>query len=632
MARTLVLSLALLATLASASSARAQVGLRIQRVNEGSVRVDGMLRDWRGVPRASVGQGADASMRFALGYDDSGLYLAAEVKDERHVRTNDFTPDEDAVVVTLAFPTRGGFETNELFFFAGEEGRRAGAVSIGAPGARRLRRIADARIVERSVAGGYEVEAFVPWTRIAGASAREEARVAVRLRDVDSEARPTVEAEPATATLDPRHPELLPSFVPAGGEHDAIAGFLDRQGIPGRRPRFDLRGDVQGDGRPERVVVVDRYALVLGPGYREGAGFDFAALPVGGEGDVLSAELRDVTGDAFAELVLRIRQGNARGNRELLSVYSFPGTAVAPLFAIELRKATDDGHFESRLRIVPARGRGAPRFEVTAGRAEGITPERWSETAATDAEPILLPWGAVLSRTYQWNGTRLATVDERANPRPWVPAPAPTASERPREEAAPPPPGAAELIMGVRRERRIPRDVRERFAQDANVAEDPRAERLVVLGRTLVVVGPGYRGGSGYFAYELAVEREDDLLDVRVADVTGDGRGELLVRARQRLGDVTREILLVHQFARDGSFPRLFAAEVARSHEDRRLENVVRATGNGLEIQPGTARGFDASTWRWARSDGSDGIAPILLPWSDRPVRYVARDGRLVPR
>lgn len=631
MARSFVFAIALLGATVGASTASAQIGLRVQRVAEGTVRVDGMLRDWRGVQRVTVGQGSDASMRFVLGYDDTGLYLAAEVKDERLVRTNDFGPVEDAVIVTLAFSNRGGFETNELFFFAGEEGRRAGAVAIGAPGARRLRRIPDARIVERTISGGYEVEAFVPWSRIPGSASREDARVAVRLRDVDSEARPTIEAEPATATLDPRHPELLPNFVPAGGEHDAITNFLDRQGIPGRRPRFDLRGNVQGDPRPERVVVVDRFVLVLGPGYREGTGFDFAALPIGGEGDVLSAELRDMTGDSLDELVVRIRQGNARGHRELLSVYTFPGTSVSPLFAVELRKATDEGHFESRFRIVAAR-RGASRIEVTAGRAEGITPERWRESPATDAEPILLPWGPALSRTYQWNGTRLATVSERANPRPWTPAATPTASETPSQATAPPPPGSEELIAAVRRERRIPGTVRERFAQDANVAEDRRPERLVVLGRTLVVVGPGYRGGTGYFAYELTVERDEDLLDVRVGDVTGDGRGELLVRAAQRLGDVTREVLVVHQFARDGSFPRLFAAEVARTHEGRRVENVVRATGSGLEIQPGTARGFDATTWRWARGDGSDGIAPILLPWADRPAQYVMRNGRLVAR
>ncbi len=620
------------ATTFAARPTEAQLGLRLQRVQDRAVRVDGSLGDWRGVPRVSVGEGDDASMRFVLGYDDTGLYVAAAVKDERHVRTDAFGPGEDAIVVTMAFPSRRGLTTNEVFVFAGEEGRSAGAVAIGAPNARRLRRIPDARVVERRIAGGYEVEAFIPWSRLPGSATREQGRIAVRLRDVDSEARPTIEAEPASAPFDPRHPERLPSLVPTGGEHDAIAGFLEQQGIPGRRPRFDLHGDVQGDPRPERVVVVDRFVLVLGPGYREGAGFDFASLPIGGEQDVLSAELLDLTGDAQGELALRIRQGNAQGSRELFTAYAFSGTSVAPLFSIELRKATDEGHFESRFRIQrAARGRGAPQIEVTAGRAEGIAPERWLEASASDAEPILLPWGDVAARIYRWDGTRLAVVSERSNPRPWIP-PSAAASLSREPAVAPPPPGTVELIAAVRRERRIPRAVPERFAQDANVAEDRRVEHLVVLGRTLVVVGPGYRGGDGYFAYEVAVERDEDLLDVRAGDVTGDGRAELLVRAAQRLGDVTREVLVVHQLSSDGTFPRLFAAEVAREHQGRRLENVVRATGSGLEIQPGTARGFDASTWPWARGDGGDGIAPILLPWSDRPVRYVARGGRLVAR
>ncbi|MBX3250999.1 MAG: hypothetical protein KF901_27730 [Myxococcales bacterium] len=628
MARSAFLAAALFAAFSLPTTGHAQVGIRLERVPSGAIRVDGMLTDWRAIQRIPVGRGDDASMRFALGYDDAGLYVAATVRDNRFVRTPAFGPSEDAIVLTLAFPARRGFEVHELWLFAGEEGRSAGAVSIGRPGARRLGRVPDAQIVERTIPGGYEVEAFVPWRRIPGSARREEGRAAVRLRDVDSEARPEVREEPATATLDPRRPELLPALILAGGDQDNLAGFLSEQGIPGRRPRFDLRGNVQGDARPERVVLVDRFLVVLGEGYRDGTSFDFLALPVRGEGDLLAAELRDMTGDGTAELLMRMRQSNDQGSRDLLAIFGFDGRSVTPLLRVELRKATDAGHVEGRYRVVAQR-RGPPELVIDAGEARGLTPESWREAPAADVESILLPWGPVLSRTFRWDGQRFARASERANPRPWTPPP-PEPRATTRRETAPAPPGAAELIAAVRRERRIPRQVSERFAQRANVAEDARPEHLVVLGRTLLVVGPGFRGGDGYFAYDVPAQRDDDVLGVEAADLNGDGRAEVLLRVRQHLGEVTREVLLVHQFTRDGSFPRMLAVEVARVQGDRRLEVDVRPRRDGLELAPGRARGFDALSWPWADGDGSDGVDPILLPWRDRAVRYRAVGGRLV--
>ncbi len=615
---------------ALAPTAGAQV--RLHELAEGAIRVDGMLRDWRGLRRVRVGRGRDASMEFVLGYDERGLYVAASVRDERFVRTPRFGPNEDAIVVTLAMPVRRRWRASEFWLYAGVEGRSAGAVRMG-PLRGRTRPVAGARVVEARTADGYDLEAFVPWRQIPGGRRFDRgARVAVRLRDVDSEARPRVENEPATKPVDPRHLDRLDELRPTGGQYAVLQRFLQSRDMPGARPRYDLSGQLCGDRRPERVVQVGRYVVVLGPGYRDGRGFDYTELPVQSSSDVLGARLRDFTGDGRKELFLRLRQRDARGTRDLWQLFAFDCEAIRPLWALEVRKETAAGHVEARVHVRGG-GRGAPpTIEVVAGRAEGLGPDDYAEAPATDAEPILLPWGPILARSYRWDGRRFAVVSERPNPSPHRPAATHRSAETQRAEAAAPRAVAvSELLAAVRRERGIGRRVRPRFVADVNVAGDRRPEHLEVLGKALVVVGPGFRGGNGFFYYEVQVERPEDLLRVETADLTGDGRAEILVYVRQPIGEVRRTLLMVHRFTAEGRFERILAAEVARTRGEDEVRNEVRVRRGRLEIRPGRARGFGPERWPWADAGGGEGIEPLLLPWRDRPRRYRWRGGRLVP-
>ncbi|NIS34938.1 MAG: hypothetical protein GWO04_35590, partial [Actinobacteria bacterium] len=54
---------------------------------------------------------------------------------------------------------------------------------------------------------------------------------------------------------------------------------------------------------------------------------------------------------------------------------------------------------------------------------------------------------------------------------------------------------------------------------------------------------------------------------------------------RQDLGEVQRDVLLVHQFAGD-AFPRLLAVEVERRQGDRVVRNELRPGRRGLVIRP----------------------------------------------
>lgn len=617
---------------ATSAAVSAQVAMPISEVGEGSaIRVDGALREWRGVRFIDVGQGADASMRIALAYDGGGLYVGAEVRDDRLIRSSSPGTSEDAIVLTLALPARRGLEAQEIWLWAGQAGRSAASVGIGALG-RRPSAVRGAQIVEAESRGGYTVEAFVPWRAIAGSARWQEGRGSVRLRDVDSAAHPDVESEPALAPVDAAHLERLPSLAPTGGASAAFESFLASRSLEGARPAHDLRGDVGADGQPERVSIVDRFLVVTGPGWQDGRGFSFLQLPVGAAADIREPRLVDLTGDGKSELTVTLRQSDARGSRDVWQVFSFAGAQPQAVFAIETRKATSAGSVEASVRVARGRRGQAPAIEARVGRANGLDASSLQEAPASDAEPILVPWGPVLQRSYRWDGRTFARTGERPNPR-YVDPTAETTTSAPTASTptAPPPPGVEDLLAGFRRERRIPDRQRPTFRARANVAATPVDEEVVVYGRDLVVVGPAFRGGSGWFHFEIPAHAASDVLDVRTAEVTGDARSEILVRVGQTIGDVRREVLLVFQFTPDG-FPTLLQREVARQQGTHRIENDVRTTGGALELRPGTARGWDASTWRFSDEPSADGIAPPLLPWRDSPVRYRFADGRLVPR
>ncbi len=611
--------------------ADAQVALPMWHVGaDGSIHVDGALREWRGVRFIDVGEGADASMRIGFAYDAHGLYVAAEVRDDRMIRTRAPSMNEDAIVLTLALPAGRGLSATEIWLWAGQPGQSAAIIGIG-PLGRRPSQVSQGQIVEAPARGGYTLEAFVPWNVIPSSARWQEGRGTVRLRDVDQAAHPEVEAEPAFAPLDPAHLERLPPLAPSGGEAAAFDSFLASRNLQGMRPAHDLRGDVGGiDERPERVSIVDRFVVVTGPGWQEGRGFSFVELAVTAAADIREPRLVDLTGDGKRELVVTLRQQIAGGSREIWQVHSFSNSQVRAVFAIETRRTTATGFVEAGVNVRTERRATVPTIEVRTGRAEGLDARTFEPIPASDAESILVPWGRVLARAYRWDGNSFAQSDERSNPRYVEAASAapPASTSAPSE---PPPPGIEDLLTAFRRERGIADRTRPTFRIRANVSGGDEPEELVVYGRDLVVVGTAFRGGTGWFHFELPARSVDDVLDVRTAEITGDARHEILVRIGQTLGDVRREVLLAYQFTPVG-FPALLQREVTRVQGERRIENEVRIERGSLQVHPGRARGWEASNWPFAEGPSSDGVAPLLLPWRDAPAIYRFSGGRLVAR
>src|SRR4051794_21718791 len=90
------------------SAALADQPLEARALGSVALRIDGDLRDWRGVRFASLGDDDGGSMQYALGFDAEALYVGARVSDDDVVRSAQASTDEDAVVLTLALPQADG--------------------------------------------------------------------------------------------------------------------------------------------------------------------------------------------------------------------------------------------------------------------------------------------------------------------------------------------------------------------------------------------------------------------------------------------------------------------------------------------------------------------------------------------
>lgn len=631
---------AALAWVAQAAVASAQVPLALTPVQPGQIRVDGDVGEWRGPRWSELGDQEAGSMAHALAFDAEAIYVAARVWDDDLVRTRAPGSREDAVVLTLALPDADGeLRTTEVWLFAGVMGRIPGAGGVGPPGHPSVSRAI--QVVEGPFdrGKGYVLEARIPLRSLAGGRDWMLGRGALRLHDVDGRVGASAR-DIATARLDPAHPSELPALLAEGGPNAALADFLHAKQMAGSDR--ELLGDVTGDARLEHVAFAGTFAVVVGSDLEGGRGFRFVDLPVTTSAGVRDAQLRDLTGDGKAELIVTLRQKNDLGSRDLWRVVDLTKPQPRPIFGLEVRKETNDGVVESTVEVArPARGE-APEIETRIGAARGLGPDNYAEGASSDVQPIVLPWGPIARRVYRWDGARFAVVEEKANPAakaaaattrtaPASAPAAPVATGPVRTYAAPP--SAAELIQAFRESQGIDASVPARFTIHVNVAEDKRVESVMLFGAHLLILGEGFQGGTGWVWFSLPVRDGADVQRVFSADVTGDGRREVFVRMKQMIGDVQREILLGYAFEGEG-LRRILGVEVRRAQAGHSVGNVVRVVPDGnqwaIRIYPGGSTLWDARSYPFI-AEQTDQWAPLLLPWKDATVQY-RYDGRsLVP-
>ncbi len=600
-------------------------------------KLDGVVKEWhaRSPARETLSGKTDAlGLDVAVQSGDDTLWLAAEVVDPTLTRTGKFGMNEDHVTLTIAFPAgRGVLKAYEVGLWPGIPGSAPGVVKWTA-GPNAGQKVAGAKVVENDVKGGVTLEATIPWSSFPeAATVRVGMRAAFRWHDGDGSA---VTGVLGTGPGSVEGPTELPA-LPIAAEQAVLEGLLEQKGLSGTKPKIDMYADVAGDDRKERISVFGRFFTICGPGYRSGRQFFWRELA----GEIVSLETKELTAHGKEELIIRRRVPHGASTHELLEVWSIPAKGEEPttIFAAQIAIASADG----KKKVSNAVRLGLKEIEVTTEPAVGWDAASFEETVAGDVEPILLPWGTVKSGVFKLEGAKFAKASEVAQ----AGTPAAASSARganaggetlPRDVPTPAVHKSSDLgkqvLAAYMKDAGIAAGTKPRFDYEVNVDGDAKPERVVLFGRDIVVLGPAFKGGTGYARLSLSQFAEDkDVSELTVRDLTGDGAAELIVRGARHMKAETGETidvdgLFVYQ-VKGGNVARAFAIETGREMSGKRVQGLVQfvpakgGKGFDIDVRPGVAKGWTKETYPWPQDKPGGAIEPLLLPWGGVPgARY----------
>jgi hypothetical protein len=612
--------------------------LRFEQIDPQSpVKLDGLLKEWPASFNAKRTDGGDAASKFSvsLQYDDQKVYVGGTINDPTPSHSKRMGEAEDHVSFVLAFPNAGQLSAYDIAIHPGVPGDYAGTVKFGAWG-KKGEDVPGAKIVEAPIQGGLSFEAVIPWSTFPEArTMRVGMRGAVRYLDYDG---PKLVATLGTGPGDAAHAKDLPS-LPTEPEQAVLDNLLALKGIQNEVPKLDVYADVVGDGMKERISVFGRLLTVCGPTYREGKQFFYRDLG----GELVRLDTEDATGRGKNDLIVRRRFPTKSGAREWLEILAFLQDEPSVVFSQEIAIASGANRVTSSVHV------GKKEIEVHTEPAHGWDAGTFKEGLSPDTNELLLPWAAVKSRTFKFDGTKFVKASEVAQ----TPTPAAGASggavagvgnqeparELPHDVPTPEVKHGSdlgrELLALYRKDASVPDSVRPKVDLEVNVGGDARPERVLLIGRDIVVFGPGFRGGNQYARITLTQFSEaDDIADLRARDLTGDGAADLVVSGARHLqssaGDkVDVNAMFVYEIKGD-SIARVFAIETGRSQGDKRVQATVQfipaKSGKGFDVdaRPGLARGWTEKTFPWRQEQpGSGPVEPLLLPWGGlSSVRY----------
>jgi hypothetical protein len=223
----------------------------------------------------------------------------------------------------------------------------------------------------------------------------------------------------ATADKPPPHPAEPPTpKVAQGGDlaGQVLDAYRREHGVDASvTPKVDLKVQVAGDPRPERVVLIGRDIVAFGPGFKGGTGYAFITLQQFADAsDVSDLSARDLTGDGAADLVVRgVRHqstDSGQVDQDVMFVYEVSKSdSIARIFGIETAREQGSKRVQGLVQFIPAPGNKTFDILAAPGRATGWTEKTYpwaqDQPGSGQVEPLLLPWGGIKSVRYTWNGS-----------------------------------------------------------------------------------------------------------------------------------------------------------------------------------------------------------------------------------
>ncbi len=613
------------------------------------IRIDGLPKEWPNLlvlsERVSGKGGKDPSAKGLVGYDDDNLYVAMRILDSKLTRSASFGSNEDHASLEIAFPnSKGSYQTYRVGLYPGVPGKSVGAVKLSGLG-----KVPGAKIIEAPIDGGIAFEASIPWKVFPQAKyVRSGLRGALLYHDSDGGSVSTV------IGTSKKTGGALPMLT-IEAEYALNNALVFAKGLS-PRPNFEVFGNLTGSSMWERVAVYERYLTVSGWDFKGGQQFFYQDLNLMNPGDLKQVVVADFDGDGKDEVFTHRRVGSAGKARYFAEVWKFESETAGPkpIFQHEVGVVDGDAAIVNEVRVFTKSKR--PTITIAQGSHENVDPDEWNAPIAGEGtHPTLMPWQAVESRRYEWEGNAFEMTKERAGKAKLEPpkrgtrlfsGTSPSADPVASAGQAPPPPPRPpspdemmDQVYKLYRNERGEKGSKPSFDFVTNVAGDETTERVLVHGKDLVVFGKRFKEGNSYVYTTIGVKDAKDILSVAARDVTGDGHANIIVRAvlqaqaSKKMGGkvVTRHALFIYKIQQH-AISRIFAAETGRSLEGNMILGHVRFTPVGravwIDLLPGNAIGWTQKTYPFPEDRTPyGGLEPLLLPWSETASRGYSYQG-----
>jgi hypothetical protein len=192
--------------------------------------------------------------------------------------------------------------------------------------------------------------------------------------------------------------------------------YRTERGKHGAKPSFDFVTNVSGDETPERVLVHDNDLVVFGKKFKEGNSYVYTTVGDEKKLKILSVTARDVTGDGYADVIVRAvisakaskQLGGKTVSRHGLFIYKVQQHAISRIFAAETGRSLEGDMVLAGVRFVP-KGRGLD-IELRPGMAVGWSSDNYpfpeDRAPYGGLEPLLLPWTEQSSKHYRYTGSK----------------------------------------------------------------------------------------------------------------------------------------------------------------------------------------------------------------------------------
>jgi hypothetical protein len=334
----------------------------------GTIVVDGLTDDWRGVEGLKLGNG-DFSALVRCNIDDHGLFLLVEVTDKYVVRTAKAVPGEDHVELTIS---------GKKIIIHPTDGRIKEKMKLP-------KGVKGIKLASSLEEDGWSVELGIPLGRLPGyAAGVPQLDFDIRVADCNAKAQLKTER-----TLDSKG-----ALTFAQGAATLEAFMRERRLKPS--DIYWQKSARLGHQGAARIVLAKKTLAVISDEYV------FMDVPFGKE-DVKDARLVDLAGDRRDALVVRYAEKGGGGAREVLAVYRpLSGGQISRMFAIEVAKSHSGSRLDTKVSFVK-HGK-ATDLVLEAQPAVGFSAQTFQEQAADDMIPILLPWSDDRRARYEFRG------------------------------------------------------------------------------------------------------------------------------------------------------------------------------------------------------------------------------------